>query len=80
MALHGDFYHSIQMNPLGLLLVLALIVFGISQLVMAVDRFGYCQAIAVEVRKLAEPKFLAIVAYSFVAVEMGQWLIKLITH
>jgi hypothetical protein len=79
-ALHGDFYHSLQLNPAALVLLAGLIAIGVVQLILAADRFGYCQSIAVTVRKLAEPKYLAMSAYLFVAVALGQWLVKIIAH
>jgi hypothetical protein len=77
-ALHGDFYHSIQMNAAALVFIAGLIILGVAQLILAANHLGYCQSMAVKVRKLAEPKYLAASAYLFVAVALGQWLVKLI--
>jgi len=79
-ALHGDFYHSLQLNPAALVLLAGLMVLGLAQLILAADRLGYCQSMAIKVRRLAEPKFLAVSAYLFVAVALGQWLVKIIAH
>jgi hypothetical protein len=78
MALHGDFYHAIQMNPMGLLVLVVLVMVAIVQLVLFTNGFGYGRAIVFRIRGLFEPKFLAFAVYFMAAVALGQWIIKLI--
>jgi hypothetical protein len=78
MALHGDFYHSIQMNPMGLLVLIVLVLVAVVQLFLFADSFGYGRAIVSRIRGLFEPKILAFAAYFLAAVALGQWIVKLI--
>lgn len=78
MALHGDFYHSIQMNPMGLLVLTILVFIALVQIFLLADSFGYGRAVVTGIRRLFEPRILAFAAYLMAAVALGQWIFKLI--
>ena len=78
MALHGDFYHSIQMNPVGLLVLIFLVSVAVIQIFLFADSLGYGRAVVVKIRRLFEPRILAFAAYFMAAVALGQWIFKLI--
>src|SRR5580765_1080225 len=50
MALHGDFYHSILMNPMGLLILTVLVLVAVIQLFLFANSFGYGRTIVFRIR------------------------------
>src|SRR5882762_1452058 len=78
LALYGDFWFALKMNPIGVMFLLGLILLVIIQLVFVASSLGYFQRTACVLRRFLEPKPIAIVAYSVVAMGLGHWLFEII--
>jgi len=80
LALHGDFWAALQLNPIGVIFLLSLVVLVILQLVFLASSLGYFQRTASVLRRFIEPKPIAILAYAVVAMGLGHWLFEIIPH
>lgn len=80
MALHGDFLQALKMNPMGVIFLIGLVSLAIGQFIFVASNLGYFQWTAQQLRRILEPRPLAILTYSVFAVGIGQWIFKLISH